>query len=126
MDEIQNCSSLFHEIETDYGYCCTFNLLPLSLLLTLRNHSGMRLEPEDEIRLWKEANLDSDNILMQSSRITQSNINSDSKRRYPHRQTYAGRSSGLSILLFADLDEYNCTSSDSEGFLVKKTTICKK
>lgn len=32
-DTVRNCSDLFREIETDYGHCCSFNTLPISLLL---------------------------------------------------------------------------------------------
>lgn len=31
-DKQVNCSELFHPIETDYGYCCTFNQIPNTLL----------------------------------------------------------------------------------------------
>lgn len=38
---------------------------------------------------------------------------------FPRRQNRAGKSSGLSVLLNPDLQEYFCTSSDSHGFQVR-------
>lgn len=39
-------------------------------------------------------------------------------RSHPYRQKYPGRSAGLSLLLNPDLDEYFCTNTDSEGFIL--------
>ncbi len=39
-------------------------------------------------------------------------------RTVPYRQRYPGRSAGLSILLDPDMDEYFCTNTDSEGFIM--------
>jgi hypothetical protein len=32
-DKEVNCSQIFQATETDFGECCTFNMIPLSLLL---------------------------------------------------------------------------------------------
>lgn len=39
-------------------------------------------------------------------------------RSVPYRQRYPGRSAGLSILLDPDLDDYFCTNTDSEGYIM--------
>lgn len=39
-------------------------------------------------------------------------------RPFPYRQLYPGRQAGLSVVLDPDLDEYKCTNTDSEGFML--------
>jgi len=96
----------------------------------LRDHfvfSNDSRDKDHDVRVWADAKLNTENIILFSDtdNIDQSEKDEDFYRKhvlpkYLHRQIYAGRSSGLSILVFADLDEYNCTNTDSEGFTVQK------
>lgn len=128
-DEVVNCGSLFRAIETDYGLCCTFNTLPTSLLIKdqyahILNYIDIELidyleililhfseddrEDLEEVLEWLAAELTYDNLIFTKGEY----------RPYPHRQLYPGRQAGLSIVLDPDLDEYKCTNTDSEGFML--------
>ncbi|CAL8093922.1 unnamed protein product [Orchesella dallaii] len=100
-----DCSTLFRPIETEFGKCCTFNMVPLSLLYTLRNDS--RDDPL-EIEQWQSWDIDSDGMLFSST--------APYTNQFPRRQMKAGLTSGLSVLLNVNSKEYYCTSSDSIGF----------
>ncbi len=58
---------------------------------------------------WEQANINYDNILLDKPGF---------RRQYPLRQFFPGRSAGLSILLDPHMDDYYCTSTDSEGFVL--------
>lgn len=72
------------------------------------NLSDKRIKP-DVLKMWKDANLSYENLM-----FTKETAN----RSVPYRQRYPGRSSGLSIMVDPDLDEYFCTNTDSEGFIM--------
>lgn len=109
LDKVDDCSKLFQETQTDYGYCCTFNTIPIALLMSNYIDHGLRDDPEI-IESWKQADIDIDNLIATGE--------DKDKREYPRRQKYPGRGGGLSILLEPDLDEYFCTNTDSEGYIV--------
>lgn len=66
---------------------------------------------DDPIRVqeWKDADIHYDNLILE---------NDHAERKYPFKQQYPGRGAGLSVILDPDLDEYYCTNTDSEGFVV--------
>ncbi|ODM96336.1 Pickpocket protein 28 [Orchesella cincta] len=106
-DEVVNCNELFKPIETDFGECCVFNMVPPTLLYRHLNDSR---DDQKEIEEWSEWKAEESGFLVQGS---------DSEkpmRTFPRRQIKAGKTYGLSILLNPDLGEYFCTSSDSVGF----------
>ncbi len=111
LDNQENCSSLFQEVETDYGYCCTFNTIPLSLLRKFEDKYDEMIDDPERVEAWKEADVSMDNLII----VDESEAE---MRKYPRRQKYPGRGAGLSILLDPDLDEYYCTNTDSEGFMI--------
>lgn len=142
-DEVTNCSDLFKPIETDFGKCCTFNMIPqsllskhllgISILITTRNEynrfltgfwsnlvlvdiyrNDSRDDPK-EVSEWSVWDIEN-NGLLDDGDETQDRGH---ERTYPRRQLKAGKTSGLSILLNPQLNEYFCTSSDSQGFRVK-------
>lgn len=59
---------------------------------------------DDPVRVqeWSDADLDYDKLV-----FTKQTTN----RKYPLRQVYPGKESGLSILLNPDVDEYFCTNT---------------
>lgn len=110
LDEIRNCSELFQEIETDFGICCTFNMIPITLLKKYQYRGDAKEDPK-KIEDWKKSNINYDNLMFDKD------VDTDINRKYPRRQLYPGRSAGLSFLLDPELDEYDCPNIDSEGFL---------
>lgn len=104
--DIYNCSDLFRPIETNFGKCCTFNMVPQTLLH--RYMDDARDNPKD-IDDWKSWNLRKDGLIIEGLK--------DAKK-FPRRQNRAGKVSGLAFLVLPDLEEYFCTSSDSTGFRV--------
>ncbi len=70
-------------------------------------------EDKDEIEEWSAWDYEKHGLLIKDQG------NSTKTTTYPRRQYRAGKSSGLSVLLNPDLDEYFCTSSDSQGFRVR-------
>ncbi|CAL8113040.1 unnamed protein product [Orchesella dallaii] len=105
--DIRNCKELFRPIETNFGKCCVFNMLPHSLLHTFTNDSRDSKELLGSWSSWKD-------------KLTAQNyFRSDDEQTpapYPKRQNRAGKASGLMFLLDPALNEYFCTSSDSTGF----------
>lgn len=122
-DEVQDCSTFFHGVETDYGFCCTFNVVPLTLLLKYRNDS--RDDP-DVVKDWAESNRATGNNILSPAIEVENTILRGSLPIYPYRQVYHGRSSGLSVLLDPDLNEYFCRNTDANGFVVsfKNNFVC--
>ncbi|XP_035705890.1 pickpocket protein 28-like isoform X2 [Folsomia candida] len=108
-DEAINCTKLFKAIETDFGKCCVFNMIPQTLLSRYLTDDR---EDKTEIAEWSAWDYENDGLLIRDSEKL--------SRTYPRRQYRAGRSSGLSVLLNPDLDDYFCTSSDSQGFRLVK------
>ncbi|CAL8072488.1 unnamed protein product [Orchesella dallaii] len=112
LDQEQDCSTFFQGIETDYGYCCTFNVVPLTLLLKYRNDS--RDDPQ-VVKDWHDVNEATGHNVLLPAIEKDKNVPTP---KYPYRQVYHGRSSGLSVLLDPDLDEYFCQNTDSDGFVI--------
>jgi len=65
-------------------------------------------DDEKEINQWKEWNQAEDGLLLQE----------DYQYEFPRHQKQAGKSFGLSFILNAAVEEYFCSSSDSDGFRV--------
>lgn len=76
---------------------------------TILNYRNDNREDRDEIDEWSAWDYEKHGLLIQDAEKT---------KTYPRRQSRAGKSSGLSVLLNPDLDDYFCTSSDSQGFRV--------
>ncbi|XP_035711213.1 pickpocket protein 28 [Folsomia candida] len=114
--EVRTCSDLFDEIETDFGYCCVFNMVPMSLLMNLRNDSRDNQERIDE---WDSLDLDTDNIILDEDGVFESNYREKfgTRPKYPYRQSRPGKTTGLSVLLDPDEEGYFCTNTDSVGFM---------
>jgi len=134
----QKCSKYFKPILTEYGNCCTFNMIPPELLYTnakydtnnslihigdcwIRNfvyfdhfsaYQGHKRAGTELV--WSDEDIKAWkrwNYLRNGFIITESeNIT------FPRRQITPGLPYGLSILLDANTDDYFCPSSDSEGF----------
>jgi len=71
-------------------------------------NSNDERDNEKEINQWEQWDIDSDGFLLEQ------NYTYD----FPRHQMQAGKSFGLSFVLNPALEEYFCTSSDSEGFRV--------
>ncbi|CAG7722532.1 unnamed protein product [Allacma fusca] len=117
--EKMNCSEIFKPVITEFGKCCTFNILPIPLLLTnltrtrfnesegvISSKTGRPIIPrwnKTETNLWDKWEYTKGFTL-------------DPTLKRPYRQVRAGVPYGLSILVDPDIDEYFCPSTDSEGF----------
>ncbi len=110
LGETENCTKLFQKVETDYGFCCTFNTIPLSLLKRHEYSIGQINDDYERVLQWREMNANMDNLILDDTE--QPNLN-----EHPKRQQYPGRGAGLSILLDPDIDEHYCSTVGSEGFL---------
>ncbi|XP_035708133.1 LOW QUALITY PROTEIN: pickpocket protein 28-like [Folsomia candida] len=114
--DVMNCSDLFDEIETDFGYCCVFNMAPMSLLMNLRNDS--RDDPT-RIEDWKSLNLDTDNMILEEEGSFENEyvqrFGNDRNSRTGNADL--GKQRGLSVLLNPDEESYFCTNTDSVGFM---------
>ncbi|XP_021957283.1 pickpocket protein 28 [Folsomia candida] len=114
--EVRKCSELFYEIETDFGYCCVFNMVPMSLLLNLKNDSR-----DDKVRIeeWESLQLDTDNIILDEEGVFEHEYRHKfgTLPKFPQRQRRPGKTTGLSVLLNPDDESYFCTSTDSVGFM---------
>ncbi|XP_035702813.1 pickpocket protein 28-like [Folsomia candida] len=128
-DTTYNCSDLFKPIETDFGKCCSFNMIPHLLLYKNMNEGKYDAK---EIAGWAKWDIEKNGLLVDDEeRSEHSHSATETPRHhyskpmpFPRRQKRAGKSSGLSVLLNPDLEEYFCTSSDSHGFqLVKHLPI---
>ncbi|CAL8134972.1 unnamed protein product [Orchesella dallaii] len=110
LDQPYSCSDLFTQIQTDYGFCCSFNMIPKELMF---KNSTLPSDPELQQRIqeWKDADVNYENLVSQGG-------NSDD---YPKKQLRSGRSSGLSFLIDPELDEYFCSNSDDP----ETDPICK-
>ncbi|CAG7733824.1 unnamed protein product [Allacma fusca] len=108
-DQTQSCMELFNPIETDFGKCCTFNMVSQTLLNTFRSYDD-RDDPE-VVRQWSNWDIGKDGLLIRDDYDENGTF-----RKYPRRQKRSGKTFGLSILLDPDLGEYFCTTSDSVGF----------
>lgn len=73
------------------------------------NEEQRNISPED-LESWKKFNLD--DALMEK-------VGRGQKEKFPRRQSKAGQSSGLSLLLYPAIDEYFCASHDAYGYRVK-------
>ncbi|CAL8117104.1 unnamed protein product [Orchesella dallaii] len=104
--EVRNCSELFTPLETDNGKCCTFNMVPPSILHRF-NMSGIREDPVVADK-WE---WDGEGLVKSRGKEAPQNYPD-----FPRRQKIPGQSFGLSILLNPGLEEYFCTTSDSHGF----------
>ncbi|CAL8109590.1 unnamed protein product [Orchesella dallaii] len=117
-----DCGDIFKPIITDYGKCCTFNILPLPLLMknpkTVARKMGDVSNPDfnpalgtarrwsqEELKNWSTWDYDVDGFFLQNK-----------SRPHPFRQKRAGMPYGLSILVDANLDDWYCPISDAEGF----------
>jgi hypothetical protein len=69
------------------------------------NNNKYRFWSEEEMRLWEEWNYGENGFVM-----TEKNL------EFPRRQDSPGLSTGLSLLVDSQTEEYFCPSSDSEGF----------
>ncbi|CAL8109591.1 unnamed protein product [Orchesella dallaii] len=112
----QPCANLFRPVITDYGKCCTFNILPLPLLLKNPQNEGkenaslfdnpvlgtIRNWNESELKLWQKWDYDDGFVLPKTL-------------ERPYRQKRAGMPYGLSILVDPNVDDYYCPVSDSTG-----------
>ncbi|CAL8072486.1 unnamed protein product [Orchesella dallaii] len=107
LDQERNCSKIFQEIETDFGYCCTFNTIPITLL---QRYLNFTTETPETVKEWRQENLDTDNLFPPPGAPY---------RKYPRRQFHPGRSAGLSILLDPDLDEYFCPNTDCCQYAIR-------
>ncbi|XP_021965019.1 pickpocket protein 28 [Folsomia candida] len=114
--EVRKCSHLFEEIETDFGYCCVFNMVPMSLLMNLRNDSR---DNQARIEEWESLSLDTDNIILDEDGTFENEYMQKfgTLPRFPRRQRRPGKSTGLSVLLNPDEESYFCTNTDSVGFM---------
>ncbi|OXA51594.1 Pickpocket protein 28 [Folsomia candida] len=101
---VYDCSELFRPIETNFGKCCTFNMVPQTLLH--RYMDDARDAPQD-ISDWNE-------WTSMSELISKGDLSS--RKKFPRVQNRAGKVSGLAFLVDPDLEEYFCTASDSTGF----------
>ncbi|CAL8109589.1 unnamed protein product [Orchesella dallaii] len=107
------CEKLFKPILTDYGKCCTFNMLPQELMehnvtSTLINTEGKNKNPawnKSEVDEWRKWDFGEGYLLKPES-------------KYPYRQRRAGMIDGLSLLIDSDIENSFCPSSDSEGLKV--------
>ncbi|CAG7817992.1 unnamed protein product, partial [Allacma fusca] len=105
-EETVNCSELFTNEGTDFGKCCTFNMMPKQLLYR-NSETSENGNASEEFKDWKNWEWDGDTLLTPKE---------ETKGEYPRRQKLPGKTFGLSILLNPDLHEYFCTTSDSVGF----------
>ncbi|OXA61991.1 Pickpocket protein 28 [Folsomia candida] len=114
--DVRKCSDLFDEIETDFGYCCVFNMVPMSLLMNLRNDSR---DNQTRINDWESLNLDTDNMILDEEGAFENEYRQKfgTLPRFPRRQRRPGKSTGLSMLLNPDKEGYFCTNTDSVGFM---------
>ncbi|OXA51864.1 Pickpocket protein 28 [Folsomia candida] len=72
------------------------------------NEEQRNISPED-LESWKKFNLD--DALMEK-------VGRGQKEKFPRRQSKAGQSSGLSLLLYPAIDEYFCASHDAYGYRI--------
>ncbi|XP_058977979.1 pickpocket protein 28-like [Musca domestica] len=101
-----DCLRIFHPIVTDEGHCCAFNMVHPKFLYTegtqslikeiYSNHSDM-----DEAIAWNPEFGYPEKM---------------SKHFYPRTAAGTGESLGLTIVLDAEVDQYNCSSTNSVGF----------
>ncbi|XP_061397103.1 pickpocket protein 28-like, partial [Musca vetustissima] len=101
-----DCLRIFHPIVTDEGLCCAFNLVHPKFLYaegtqslikeTYSNHSDM-----DEAINWNPESGYPKKL---------------PKHFYPRTAAGTGESLGLTVILNAEVDQYNCSSTNSVGF----------
>ncbi|OXA47207.1 Pickpocket protein 28 [Folsomia candida] len=114
--KVHQCSSLFSDIETNFGHCCVFNMVPINLLMNLPNDIR-----DDKVRItdWDSLNLDTDNMILDNEFTFETEYKQiyGNLPKFPRRQRRPGKKTGLSILLDAEMDDYFCASTDSVGFM---------
>lgn len=110
LGETENCTKMFQKVETDYGFCCTFNTIPLSLLKRHENPDEHSKDEHDRVRQWQAMNANMDNLILWDAK-------QPNPYDHPRRQQYPGKGAGLSILLDPDIDEHYCSIIGSEGFI---------
>ncbi|CAL8128762.1 unnamed protein product [Orchesella dallaii] len=124
---LSECSTMFEPVVTEFGKCCTFNMLPLPLLLKnpsnegkknasiLNNPAlGTRLTWDDEeIALWSMWNYDKGFILPPPNYHDPQ----PGDIYLPIRQHGPGKAYGFSVLLDPMTEDYYCPMSDGQGIL---------
>jgi len=100
----ENCSELFATEATDNGYCCSFNSIILS-----RNSSDNVTQHKSiflnlKIRIYIVLRVDFVSVNIKLNRL-----------RYAKN---SGVDAGLSVILDAEVDDYNVTSALFTGFKV--------
>ncbi|XP_053965737.1 pickpocket protein 28 [Anastrepha ludens] len=103
---VLNCSDIFHEVMTDEGLCCVFNILHPKFLYTsitkkiiedyerIRNIEAIDWNPEDGYPKQLPPNF------------------------YPSTAAGTGVSMGLSLMLDAEIDDYYCSTTNGPGFKI--------
>ncbi|CAL8128771.1 unnamed protein product [Orchesella dallaii] len=121
-----DCENRILPVITDYGKCCTFNMLPLPLMY--RNPSdkgkknvsmfdnpilGSNIQWNNSVtKEWSEWNYNEGFV------FSRYEIDSDKPYQYfPIKQQGPGKPYGLSILIDPLIDDFYCPMSDAEGMV---------
>eukprot|EP00095_Tigriopus_kingsejongensis_P004645 snap_masked-scaffold29_size597861-processed-gene-1.10 protein:Tk04645 transcript:snap_masked-scaffold29_size597861-processed-gene-1.10-mRNA-1 annotation:"pickpocket protein 28 isoform x1" len=102
----RNCTDIFVPVITDEGQCCSFNVMPESVMF--RNEVDRDEAEEKRWSLWD----------MQSGYVEDPRqVQVDLPDEYlPRRALAPGLHMGLSVLLDVDEEEYYCSGTESVGF----------
>ena len=107
-----NCTDIFIPIITDEGQCCSFNIMPESIML-----KNSEADPVEEKR-WAGWSLQDGYVEAVANSFEEEHKLPYKDRSMPMRALGPGQQMGLSVLLDVEEDEYFCSSAESFGFKI--------
>ncbi|XP_059083484.1 pickpocket protein 28-like [Tigriopus californicus] len=112
----RNCSELFIPVITDEGRCCSFNIMPESIMFKDVSVEQLQVEDHEEtVKLWSHWDMETGYRFGPNEYDGEINITSDAEPM-PRRAVAPGLHMGLSVLLDVREQEYYCSGTESIGF----------